>query len=138
MCQRFFGITVLFYAFSISGVGAIPHTAFGLGPNGYSVISVENDGLQEGWIDIVNQTGSTATGNERDPVTLINIKKPEFQFILDPALNKASRKFNFKGKQQIACYVRGKQVNCNDVVNIIYYHPYPAVRATYWDDLQLF
>lgn len=146
MCQRFFTFSLVFswlISTNMHADTAIPGQVFAVGPGGFSVIRLVNDGMRAGWVDIANQTGVSVTGKAARPVTLVNYEKENRpQFILDPALNHASRKFNFKGVRNIACYIHDKQgnltqVHCNNVVSIPYYYPYPTVFATYWNDLEL-
>jgi hypothetical protein len=145
MCQRFLIIAVFFMGIAF-GVGPeFPAPREGLfvpGPNGIRVIQVANDGQYFGWIDISNKTLISAAGNTGRSITLVNYEKPNRpSYTLGASINMSTRKFLFRANppKHIACYYSGgKQVNCDEVVNIIYYYPYHnAFNSERYNDLGL-
>lgn len=141
MCQRFLGI-MLFFTGIISASFEVPANRSNLfvpGPRGKTVIQVSNEGGL-GWIDISNKTAISATGTTGHPITLMNYEKPNHpSYILGTGINMSTRKLLFRGTKHIACYyTNGPQVDCDKVVNIIYYYPHHnGLYSGRYNDLEL-
>jgi|GEM_PF-5214410 len=144
MCQRFIILLLLLTGIPYLYSKEYPAPREGLyvpGPHGYNVIQVANDGRNLGWIDISNKTLISATGRTGRLVTLVNYEKPtKPSYTLGTSLNMSTRKFIFRAHppKHIACYIGPQQVNCSDVINIIFYYPYHnALDSMRYNDLEL-
>lgn len=80
-----------------------------------------------GWLEVANKTHN---GQILTDIVLVNRKKPEARYVLGQDSINRRRSFNFRGDQEIACFVPTnkkreyksgeplQQVNCTDVVDV--------------------